>query len=169
MAILNELTGGDLRSDGKANEVAEKVLKNPRLLKELIKGLHSSDSIIKMRTAHALEYISRKNPALLEPVKATLLESAYDNLPEVRWHLAQIFGNISLSQNEKDVVVSILIDYLDGKSILVKAWAIATLGILAAKDESLRDKITHIIELFQNDKSPAVKKRAQKALHDLTD
>lgn len=169
MSILNEFTGGDLRSDGKANKVAEKVLKNPLLLKELIEGLHSSDNVIKMRTAHALEYISRKNPELLEPVKPTLVNAASDTLPEVRWHLAQIFGNVPLSQKEQDVVVSILFDYLDGESILVKAWSIASLGVLAEKDGNIRDRIIQRIEPFQNDKSPAVRNRAFKALRNLTD
>ena len=169
MTILNELTGGDLRSDGKADEVAEKVLRNPLLLKELIEGLHSSDDVIKMRTAHALEYISRKNPELLEPVKPTLVNSASDTLPEVRWHLAQIFGNVPLSQKERDAVVSILFDYLDGESILVKAWSIESLGALAEKDGDIRDRIIQRIEPFQNDKSPAVRKRALKVVRNLTD
>lgn len=166
--ILKKLAGGDLRSDGKSDEVAEEVIQNPGLLMDLIEGLESPDKVVRMRTAHALEVISRTNPEIIEEIKKQLISSAYkDKLPEVRWHLAQIFGNISLSNKERDDVVSILFSYLEGESILVKAWSIATLGILGKRDKNIRGKIVEKIKSLQKDKSPAVRHRVIRALEAL--
>jgi hypothetical protein len=57
--LLQKLSGGDLRSDGRADEVAEEVTRNPRLLGQLFEGLSEHDDVIRARTAHALERVSR--------------------------------------------------------------------------------------------------------------
>jgi hypothetical protein len=59
--LLQKLSGGDLRSNGRAEEVAERVTRNPRLLEQLLEGLSEPDDVIRARTAHALERVSRKN------------------------------------------------------------------------------------------------------------
>jgi hypothetical protein len=63
--LLKMLSGGGLRSDGRANEVAEKVIKNPDLFDHLVEGLSESDDGLRARTAHALERISRTHPGLM--------------------------------------------------------------------------------------------------------
>lgn len=163
--ILGKLTGGDLRSDGRAGEVAEDVIKNPALLQDLMKGFESRDNVVRMRTVDALEKISRKNPEIMEGIKRRLFDVARkDKLPEVRWHLAQVFANIPLTKEERDEAIAILFDWLKGGSILVKAWSIHTLGILAAKNRDLQRAVLDKIKTFQNDKSPAVRNRVKQVL-----
>ena len=53
--LLSILARADLRSDGRSNEVVEKVLANPSSLPELIEGLSAKDDIVRGRTADALE------------------------------------------------------------------------------------------------------------------
>jgi hypothetical protein len=53
--LLTMLSGGDLRYDGRANEVAEQVIKRSKLLGKLTEGLNESNGVIRARTAHALE------------------------------------------------------------------------------------------------------------------
>jgi hypothetical protein len=97
--LLTKLSGGDLRSDGRANEVAEELLKNPQLIDTLFTGLSESDDVIRARTTHALEKISRTNPELLQEIIPWLIKLAYeDKVPMVKWHLAMIFGNTPNSQ-----------------------------------------------------------------------
>ena len=64
--LLNKLSGGDLRSDGMANEVVEEVIRNPQLISKLIEGLDEPDDVIQARTVHALEKISRTNSEMLQ-------------------------------------------------------------------------------------------------------
>ncbi len=55
--LLRKLSGCDLRSEGRVNEVAEEVIRNPQLLSKFIEGLSESDNVIRARTAHALEIL----------------------------------------------------------------------------------------------------------------
>ncbi len=120
--ILQQLNGGDLRSDGKANEVATQIIERPELLADLMEGFDSDNEMIRMRTAHAVEVISRKNGQLLESSKSKLIDHAgNDPLPETRWHLAQIFGNLPLSDRETETVLPILYGYLKDGTILVRS------------------------------------------------
>jgi len=92
--LLQKLSGGDLRSDGRANEVAEEVDRNPRLLEQLLERLSEPDDLIRARTAYALERISRTNHGLFRGLMPQLISlSVNDRIPMVRWHLAMIFGN----------------------------------------------------------------------------
>ena len=71
--ILEWLEGGDLRSDGAANQAAEVVLKNDVLINDLIEGLRHPDDIVRGRTMDALEKVARKRPDLLRPFMTDIL------------------------------------------------------------------------------------------------
>jgi len=100
--ILSKLSGGDLRSEGKAEEVAKEVIENPSLLSELLEGTKSKDKVIRGRTAMSLEIISRENVKLLEEYLPAIFELAEDTVPQVRWHIAEILGRIE-KYNKKDL------------------------------------------------------------------
>ena len=72
--LLKQLEGGDLRSDGRANEVAGKVLKGPHLIGKLVEGLSEPDVVVCGRTAHVLERISRTNPEMLQTMQTVILK-----------------------------------------------------------------------------------------------
>ena len=63
--VLAWLSGGDLRSDGMANEVAEFVLENPAMFADLYAGLSEVDDLMRGRTADALEKVARKRTDLV--------------------------------------------------------------------------------------------------------
>jgi hypothetical protein len=69
--ILSWLSGGDLRSDGMANEAAALVIENPQVIEDLFAGLRASDDIVRGRTADALEKVARVKPDL-EPIRKLL-------------------------------------------------------------------------------------------------
>jgi HEAT repeat protein len=71
--LLGLLASGNRRSIGRANEAVAAVLQSPRLFPQLIKGLWSADSLVRMRAADAVEKISREKPKLLRPWKKQLL------------------------------------------------------------------------------------------------
>lgn len=47
--LLEMLSGGDLRSDGRADEVAEKVIAEPTLLVGLVEGLDNWDDVVRAK------------------------------------------------------------------------------------------------------------------------
>jgi hypothetical protein len=63
--ILHNLSGGNLRSIGRANEVAQEIEKNSSLFKEVFRGLYDGDPIVRMRSADVIEKVTRKKPELL--------------------------------------------------------------------------------------------------------
>jgi hypothetical protein len=71
--LLSLLAGGDRRSIGRADEVAATVLQSPGLFSQLMAGLWSADSLVRMRAADAVEKISRQKPDLLRRYKNELL------------------------------------------------------------------------------------------------
>jgi hypothetical protein len=65
--IINCLASGDLRSDGMANEVVGLVLENPQPLGDLLLRLDQDDSVIRTRSADALEKTLQVQSCLIEP------------------------------------------------------------------------------------------------------
>ena len=163
--LLEKLAGGDLRSDGRGNEVADEVIRNPLLLAKLVEGLSESDDVVRARTAHALERISRVKPELLEGLTSQFIELAEtDAVPMVKWHLAMIFGNMMFSEKETSTVVSALFHLLEEESVFVKSWAIVSLTILGRKKRGKSREIITRIKALQNDKSIAIRTKVVKAL-----
>lgn len=168
-SILEKLAGGDLRSDGEADNMARRIIEQPDLLPYLMEGFQSNNEIIRMRTAHAVEVVSRQNGDLLETFKAQLIQQAKtDTLPETRWHLAQVFGNLSLSDQETQDVLPILFEFLTTGTTLVRAWAVVGLANIAKSKPFLKAKILKEITTHESDQSQAVRNRVKQALRTLT-
>ena len=55
MSLRDKLKGGDLRSIGRSDEVVEVILETPQRFGEVIEGIFSDDSIVRMRSVDAAE------------------------------------------------------------------------------------------------------------------
>lgn len=162
---LGKISGGDLRSDGRANEVAEEVIRKPRLVSKLLEGLDESDDVIRARTSHALEKISRTNPEILREFVPRFIElAAEDKVPMVKWHLAMIFGNMTFPEEETDLVIYTLFHLLEDDSVFVRSWSIVSLRIIGRRNKSVRRNIIVRIRALRDDQSIAVRTKAIKAL-----
>jgi len=163
--LLQKLSGGDLRSDGRADEVTKEVTRNPRLLEQLLEGLSEHDDVIRARTAHALERVSRTNQGLFRRLMPQLINVCMnDKVPMVRWHLAMILGNMASAVEDSRPVVSALFRLLKDESVFVRSWAISSLCIVGRRDKRKRRKIIESIGALQHDKSIAIRVRAVKTL-----
>src|ERR1700683_3280477 len=166
--ILAKLKRGDLSSIGRADQVPRQAPKNPKLFPELISGLLDTDPLVRMRSADAVEKITRDNPKLLRPWKRLILDSASTmQNKELRWHAAQLLPRLSLTPAEKEEALAILNDYLADKSSIVKTFAMQALVDLALAppgDPDLRAQITPLIERLTRTGTPAMKARGRKLL-----
>jgi hypothetical protein len=127
--------------------------------------LSETDDLVRGRTAHALEKVSRVYPELFKGYTDKLIEFAKrDHLPFVLWHLAMLFTNLNLSKDEKNEIISTLFYLLKDKSVFVKTWSISSLTILAMENKDKKDAITTRIKELEKNKSAAVKNRVSKAL-----
>jgi small basic protein len=161
--ILNKLSGGDLRSEGRAEEVAGEVIDDPRLLADLTAGLRSEDRLIRGRTCMTLEVVSRDRPDLLTGTIPRLIDlAATDTVSQVRWHLAEVFANVPVSADRSDRIVSVMLAYLGDKSRIVKSCAVQALGVLGAAS-SRREEIADRVRALK-DESKGMAKAVRKAL-----
>ena len=167
--ILEWLSGGDLRSDGLANEAAEAVLKNTQLFDDLYAGLSMPDDVIRGRTADALEKVARQRPELLVAHLPELADiSNTDRVPMVKMHLAMIFGHLAFYEEHGDMIRSTLFTLLEDESVFVKSWAIVSLCIIARLYPADCDSIIMRVAPLRTDSSTALRSRARNALNLLT-
>jgi hypothetical protein len=163
--LLRKLQGRDRRSIGRANEVVTEVLAHPRQFGAVFEGMRADDPVLRMRCADAVEKITAQHPELLRPYKSTLIRVvAKIDQPEVRWHVAQLFSRLALKPAERQAVVSILNDYLEDESRIVKTFAMQALADLAEQDTRLRPSIIRRLEALTRTGSPAMKSRGRKLL-----
>jgi hypothetical protein len=167
--ILQKLRGGDRRSIGRANEVVTLVLKDPKLITELLDVIqHDDDPLIRMRSADVLEKVTALHPEWLQPHKRLLINeiSAVDQ-QEVRWHVAQMLPRLQMSPRERAKAVGILERYCEDDSRIVKTFSMQALADLALEDPNLAPKVVNLIKELTRTGSAAVANRGRKLLAEL--
>lgn len=166
--LADVLRGGDRRSIGKSNQIANLVLAEPKRFAELIGCLWDEDPLIRMRAADAAEKVTLKRPELLNPHKGELLGLlAEAEQSELRWHLAAMVPRLELSASERQRAAATLQHYLEDRSSIVKTFAMQGLLDLAGQDPTLRETAKQILEGALRTGTPAMKARARKLLKGL--
>lgn len=164
------MAGGHANSLGRVNEVVEVVLGNERRLNELYDCMFNDDAWVRMRAADALEKICRKQPDwLLLYIDKFANELSTSDQPSIQWHLAQIYREVTLTEEQKHLAIGWLKDLLSSKEIdwIVAANAMDTL-VTFTKDGSFSvAKMTSLLEIQQQHKSKSVVRRASKLLEEL--
>jgi len=163
--ILALLEGGDRRSIGRADEVAEMVAADPALFPALIAGLWSTDELVRMRAADANEKVTRKRREFLHPYKKELLGlMAETQQQELRWHLAVIVPRLMLTARERQSAMDSLTGYLKDRSSIVKTFALQGMADLAEGQPELRSAVIDILREATRKGTPAMKARSRKLL-----
>jgi hypothetical protein len=163
--LSRELSGGDRRSLGNANQIVARMLKHTERFAELIACMWSEDPVVRMRAADAAEKVSARKPDLLRPFKAELLGLADETTQaEVRWHLALMFPRLALSPQEQERAMARLRGYLTDRSSIVKTCAIQGLADLAKGDASREAEMIELLQQACRTGTPAVKARSRKLL-----
>lgn len=138
---------------------------DPGQFSEVFKGMMSTDPVVRMRSADAVEKISRTRPELLQPFKRKLIRRvAGVDQQEVQWHVAQMLPRLRLSRAERFQCVSVLVDYLGSKSSIVRTCALQGLADLAEQDLGLREEVLNRLETAAVEGTPAMKARGRKLL-----
>jgi len=163
--ILALLRGGDRRTIGRSDEVAAMVCNDPKLFPELIAGLWSTDSLVRMRSADAAEKVTRMHRELLKPYKKELLGLMSEaGEQELRWHLAAMVPRLPLNARERGLAISLLKSYLEDRSSIVKTFALQGLADLAQDDPGIRPGVIEILREAARSGTPAMKARGRKLL-----
>lgn len=163
--IESWLAEGNLNSDGRANEVVDLVFANPEAFGDVLACLESANPIVRGHTADALEKIGREHPAYFLPHIAALQQIAEtDRVAMVQWHLAMLFGHLSLYPEHIETFTGTLLKLLHSNQLFTQSWAITSLAILATLHPDSREEIVKAIGPLERVANPALRKRASKAL-----
>jgi hypothetical protein len=167
-SIASMLKGGDRRSIGKAYQIAELVLSEPKRFSELIQCLWDQDPMVRMRAVDAAEKVTVTRPELLNPHKQELLGLlAEAEQIELQWHLALMVPRLALTSPERQRAAASLQRYLEDRSSIVKTFALQGLADLARQDPSLRDLARRTCEESLQTGTAAMKARARKLLKEI--
>ena len=166
--ILEKLRGGDLRSIGKANEVAQEVEDNPVLFDSVFDGLFDNEPVVRMRSADVIEKVSQSKPELLSSHTSKIISIlATAEQQEVCWHIAQIAPRLKCNEAEENEIIESLKSYLAHKSKIVQVSAMESLATIAERNNSILNEVVEIITKHKETGSPAVQSRARKLLQRL--
>jgi HEAT repeat protein len=167
-AIAVMLKGGDRRSIGKSNQIAQLVLSEPKRFAELVECLWDEDPNVRMRAADAAEKVTLARPKLLKPHKQELLGLlAEAEQIELRWHLALMVPRLELRRPETERAATALQRYLEDRSSIVKTFALQGLADLVRQNSNLREPARRALEESLRTGTAAMKARARKLLKEL--
>ena len=169
-AFRAALSGGDMRTIGRANETARKAAQSPAIFARLIDLLFDSDPAVRMRAADALEKATNKKPGLLLPHRPMLIRRLGEfSQQEVQWHVAQMLGYLPLSESQMNKVFPVLARWArKSPSQIVKVNCIQALADLTRSHPKWRSRVISLIHGLARNGSAAIKARAKRLLPQLT-
>jgi hypothetical protein len=167
-SFRNMLSGGDRRSIGRADEIAELVRRAPRKAAALIECLWDGDGTVVARAANALEKVTRDNPSLLAPFKTALLGLMVEaERKELRWQLALMIPRLTLNAAECERAARILESWLDDSSSIVKTFAMQGLADLTRQLSSLEPMVLDTLRTLSRSGTAAMRARGRILLKQL--
>lgn len=159
------LQPGDLRTTGRADEIAVLAAEDGSILRALVKLLTDLDPGVRMRAADALEKTSREHAHALQPYCETLLAVLTEaRQAEVLWHMAVIVPRLDLSEAEVLFVLDRLQPLLQHKGSLVKTFAMQGIHDLAIQRLWLVSRCVDLLHIAMQCGTPAMQARATKLL-----
>ncbi len=166
--IYDLLTGNDLRSIGKSNEVVQLVTSDPVLFDEVFRGIFHEDKVVRARCADAIEKFALKFPAMIQKKKSVILKNLNKfEQKEVVWHIALMIGYLKLSPKELLKAFDVLHKWLNtSNSIIVKVACMQSLATHAMKNKKLIKSVRDEIEKQMLTGAPAIKARGRHLLAD---
>ena len=158
---------GKKNSLGRVNDVIKAVLSTQSRLEELYKTISHQDAWVRMRAIDAFEKICRVHPNWVEAyIDRIQIELSTSTQASIQWHIAQIYNEVELSDNQKVRAVEWLIAALSTKEVdwIVAANSMDTLANLVRNGDVDKSSLLAVLDIQKAHKSNAVVKRVNKLL-----
>jgi hypothetical protein len=162
--------GGKTNSLGRASEVLESVLADASLLGQLYDCLFADDAWARMRAADCVEKICRVHPDWIEPYIDRILNDLLgSNQPSIQWHLAQIFAEVRLSDEQRICAIDWMETRISSVDVdwIVSVNTMKTFVQFHRNGFVTKNKIVPLFELQEQHKSKTVRKKAVQFLESL--
>ena len=155
------LSGGDLRSIGKSNDIVLEI-HDQKKFDDLFECLIHKERIVVMRAADAVEKITRAHPEFLSNHKKKIFQlcSRSEN-KELKWHLALLVPRLLLSRQELGKVWQILTNWtMDTKeSRIVRVNALQGLFNLLTQSKELAKNLHLTLSEIEKENIPSLNAR----------
>lgn len=158
------LAEGDLRSIGKANDIAIKV-NSQKDFDALFSLLFFKNRLVVMRVADAVEKITRKRPEFLASHKQEILDLMHKAAnKELKWHVASLLPRLSLTKLEQEETrLQLSVWLLDKKeSRIVRVNSLQALCDMKQKFNWRNSSFLSTIEQLQKENIPSLNARLRK-------
>lgn len=128
----------------KAEDLANKILRNLDLLPEIFNGISSANPRIKFKSAKILRVISEKNPKMLYSKMDFFINLLDSENNILKWIAIDVIGNLSSvdSKNKFDKIFKKFYDILSDESMITAGHVIDNSGKIARAKPHLQNKIT---------------------------
>lgn len=156
--------GGDLRSIGQSNEVAQDV-NNQDDFDSLFKGLFHSDRRVVMRVADAIEKITLSKPEFLKKYKEAILALCYEAKHiELKWHLALLVSRLPLTNKERGSVWQLLTAWATNskESRIVRVNSLQGLYNILQSHKEFEKDFDQTISEISKEQIPSINARIRK-------
>lgn len=166
------LIGGHANSLGQTNEVITLVLQDKTLLAELYECMSNDDAWVRMRAADAFEKVCREHPDWIEPYVDKLQSqlSGADQQASIKWHIAQIYPQITLTTKQKEFALAWLKSQVATTNIdwIVAANCLKSLLFFTKQGDVPQTELVELLHIQQTHSSKSVVKKATKILAELS-
>lgn len=164
------LAVGKINSLGRTGEVVDIVLSDKSRLPELYNCIFENDEWLRMRAGDALEKVCRVQPDWFKSYLPKLFtEMAAIDQPSIQWHLAQMLGEIELTNVYQQKAYRLLCKNVSTTEVdwIVAANSMITL-VQFVKSQRIDTKtVIKLLKIQQHHHSNAVRKKATKLLTEL--
>jgi hypothetical protein len=146
----------------------QQILEDPTLLETLIEAFDSGDRVAMEHASECIKKVAIARPALIAPYIAIVLEPmgrAESWLVKLR--VTQIIPHLKLTADDRRTAFELMRSYLEGRSSIVKTWAMQAMFALSQQDQSMRDDVMAVIDRALLKGTAAMKARARHLLRDL--
>ena len=133
--------------DFNPENIANKAMKDSKILRELINNLLIKDDTIRYNSHKALLLVSEGNPEILYPEWDFFVNLLKSNNNFHKVIGIQILANLSKvdTLNKFDNIYDDYCDLLDAKSVMTAAHLAASIGKIAKNKPHLREKLTQVL------------------------
>jgi len=110
--------GGHSNSLGRAGEVLQATREDYSRLDELFTCISANDAWVRMRAIDTFEKLVKDKPELVQPYLSSIFSQlTTSEQPSIQWHVAQIFGEVVLSDAERNEAVKWLKQHLKSTDV----------------------------------------------------
>lgn len=159
------LVGGKTNSLGRTDEVIKAVMEDKSLLEELYQCMFAEDAWVKMRASDAFEKVCREHPEWVDKyIDRVQQDLSGDQQASIQWHIAQIYGEVKLSDSQRQKAINWLEDKISTTDVdwIVSGNCMNTLIEFTKQGYFDAGRMKQLLEVQSHHKSKAVRRRAAK-------